>query len=435
VLEIQPTGNLDRVLSTMSGQGGRNKHHHEQKTQDVDGHDGPSQAVSERLHEFTQDQWTRYMHDKGTLRASRRDGTLPGSTAFVLAPECFQQKFYIPWGRFVHVTIDHQESQKESTKRSSAADTGVGMNLSAGIPGAQVKPDIHFELHSDAKKTSKQADSQKQHSEKEYYVGMQTWLNAQRLVLSEECLEFFNGRWWDEFGSDSPYNGHIDFERALNTFEEEFGHTFHRDVQLGIQGQDIDVSRRDNLSQTDDQGQARLVGGGLNLETPKGGGGFGVHQDQANHVDTSTSMLSESRITYKEHSGGDPSFVLTGKHAQPNRLNDPHRWLVLQSLNSDPIPLLDLVHSVASRMRRRARSNNEIFASTKASWALNRVSELINHRNELNQKALQKPDDLASFSARITAQDAEAPDSMEGKKGHSFLTRFKRKLRKRDTVE
>lgn len=42
---------------------------------------------------------------------------------------------------------------------------------------------------------------------------------------------------------------------------------------------------------------------------------------------------------------------------------------------------------------------------------------------------------LARFSAGITAQNAEASDSKERKKGRSLYNRIKRKLRKRDNAE
>jgi hypothetical protein len=398
----QMTASMDQEKSNRSGQGARNKRQRMPKPRHVDNHDEPSQ-ISQRLRKFTEDDWMQYVRDKGTLRGSRQDGMLAGSRAFDMAPGVYKD-FYHPLGRSKTSVLKSRGSQSESNNQSLAADAGIGTNLSAGLPGAQIKPVINFRDHSDGQQTSSQDDMQKQHSEIEHFVGMQTWFNCQRLVLSQDCIEFFTDRWCDEFTSDGLDSLPIDFDKGLRAFEKDFGRTFYQHIELGVQGQDIMVSHQDYLSRTDGRSQARQIGGGLTVETPKGGGGLTAHRDRSSLVDTSTSTLSESRAVHKQRSGGDPSFALTGKFAKLDLLNDPHTWLVIDSLSTDPIPVLDLVRLVAKRLKRQTSRANQVSAASEASTILERVSELIDIRNTGDQKALKKYQDAALSESRQTLE-------------------------------
>jgi hypothetical protein len=87
-------------------------------------HDGSAMGFSPlRPGDFHEDDWVKYLRDKGVLRGWRRDGSQADSIAFVMAAGSYED-FYLEGSDFSRSVSDSRQHLKQSAKQTSNTDTG-----------------------------------------------------------------------------------------------------------------------------------------------------------------------------------------------------------------------------------------------------------------------------------------------------------------------
>ena len=167
---------------------------------------------------------------------------------------------------------------------------------------------------------------------------------------------------------------------------------FHQDVKLGLLSMDLKAHRQDDVFRKRESDHATHFGVGVGVEGPNAGAGLSGHQDRGTQQSELNFTSSEHSAIFQQRSGGDAKYAFTGKISSFDFLADPRSWSLLGSLGSNRVPMLELVHDVATRLydeQEYGNKDDELYRVRE------RTSELINYRRGLIRQEAQNREQAA----------------------------------------